>query len=90
MSIEKVKRHKEEKHNRIPGSNKYDEDAKSYRRDTICAILVLAVLLLSPVGITLYENHQAALEAQAQQELLEALMATPSDATPSEAASEAS
>ena len=75
MSIDKNKR-----------GNKYDQEHREYKRDTICAIIVMAVLFLSPIGITLFENHQAALrEAQMQQEL-EALLASPSEATPSDAA----
>ena len=77
MSMDKNKR-----------GNKYDQEHREYKRDTICAIIVMAVLFLSPIGITLFENHQAALrEAQMQQEL-EALLASPSEATPSDAASD--
>ena len=67
--------------------HKYDNEHRDYVRDTVCAVVVLAVLFLAPIGITLYQNHKAAAENEAyMQQLQELLAATPSDASESGAA----
>lgn len=67
--------------------HKYDNEHRDYVRDTVCAVVVLAVLFLAPIGITLYQNHKAAVENEAyMQQLQELLAATPSDASESGAA----
>lgn len=73
MSTEKMKRYKEEKKNRKPGTNRYTDEARSLKRDTICALLVLAVLILAPIGITVSENHKAAVQAQQNEEMMKAI-----------------
>lgn len=87
-----MNKYKQEKKGRKPGTNKYDKEARDLKRDSICAILVLLVLVLAPIGITFAQNRRAAAEAQANEEYLKALqeaLASASQASASEASSAA-
>lgn len=57
----------------------------SYKRDTILMICALAVLFLSPVGISIYSNYQEQQMMDEYAALIEESLASSSEATPSEA-----
>lgn len=83
MSLDKMDRYKKEKERRKQGGYKSSKEKSDLKRDTICAVIVLLILICAPIGITLYSNHQAALQQQAQEEFIRQLqnsLATPSDA----------
>lgn len=81
MSIEKMNKYKSEKKQKGAGSSRYDDEHRIFKRDTAIAICVLLVLFLAPVGITLYENHKAAVEAQQLQDMISEYLASSSEAT---------
>lgn len=60
--------------------HKYDNEHRDYVRDTVCAVIVMAVLIISPIAITLYQNHKTAAANEAYMKQLQELLASPSDA----------
>ena len=67
--------------------HKYDNEHRDYVRDTVCAVIVMAVLIVSPIAITLYQNHKTAAANEAYMKQLQELLASPSVATESTAES---
>lgn len=83
MSLDKMDRYKKEKERRKQGGYKSSKEQSDLKRDTIGAVIVLLILVCAPIGITIYSNHQAAVQQQAQEEFMRQLqdsLATPSDA----------
>lgn len=60
--------------------HKYDNEHRDYVRDTVCAVIVMAVLIIAPIGITFYQNHKAAAASEAYMKQLQEMLASPSDA----------
>ena len=94
MSLDKMEQYRKNKANRGGGYQSGKEQA-DLKRDTVCAIIVILILIFAPIGITIYQSQKNAAQQAAQEEFIRQLqeqVASASNASSStaESASDAS